>query len=261
MIRKYPRTPHLEGSRHQADDDLADITWSALAGRPLVVEEKVDGANAGVSFSPDGDLWLQSRGHFLTGGARERHFALFKTWATTHAAALYQVLGTRYIAYGEWLYARHTVYYDALSHYFLEFDVFDRDEGVFLSTDRRRALLAGSPVVSVPVLHAGELPDAAALAALLGPSRFKSDRWRESLARAAATHENAQWGSVERAVAETDPSDLAEGLYLKIEADGVVTDRLKWVRPSFADRVQQAGGHWLSRPIVPNGLADGVSLW
>jgi hypothetical protein len=34
----------------------------------VTVEEKVDGANAAISFSPDGQMLLQSRGHYLTGG-------------------------------------------------------------------------------------------------------------------------------------------------------------------------------------------------
>lgn len=261
-IRKFPRTPHLAGSKLQpGDEDLPPRSFSRLAGRHLIVEEKVDGANAGISFGPDGALRLQSRGHYLTGGGRERHFALFKTWAGAHVDALRELLGARYVLYGEWLYARHTVFYDALPHYFLEFDVYDIEHEVFLSTERRRALLEGSPVRSVPVLHEGPLPGLEALKALLGPSQFKSEGWRASLRRAAATGENAQWGSVERAVAETDPSDLAEGLYLKIESDGVVQERYKWVRRSFSDLVQAADSHWLSRPILPNALADGASLW
>ena len=82
QLFKYPRTRHVEGSRLQpGDQDLEQVAWSSLAGRHLVIEEKVDGANAGVSFTAGGALRLQSRGHYLTGGGREKHFALFKTWA------------------------------------------------------------------------------------------------------------------------------------------------------------------------------------
>jgi hypothetical protein len=71
-IRKYPRTQHLEGSRLQAgDEDLDGVPFSAIARRPIVVEEKVDGANAAVSFDSRGAPLLQSRGHYLQGGARE----------------------------------------------------------------------------------------------------------------------------------------------------------------------------------------------
>lgn len=260
-LRKYPRTLHLQGSRFQpGDDDLGDVSFSEVAGRPLVVEEKVDGANCGISFGDDG-LQLQSRGHYLTGGPRERHFALLKTWATTHQHVLEDVLGTRYVLYGEWLYARHTVFYDALPHYFLEFDVLDRETGRFLSTPARRALLDGTPVVPVPVVHSGPVGSAEALVALIRPSLYKTAGWRDALRAAAATGENGQWGSVERAVAETDPSDLAEGLYIKVEEGGEVVARYKWVRATFLDVVAGSGGHWLTRPIVANQLADGVELF
>ena len=49
-IRKYPRTPHLEGSRLQpGDEDLSQIRFSEIQGKHLVVEEKCDGANSGIS--------------------------------------------------------------------------------------------------------------------------------------------------------------------------------------------------------------------
>ena len=95
-LRKYPRTRHIEGSRLQpGDHDLSAIPFTEIAGRPLVIEEKMDGANAAISFSAGGELLLQSRGHYLTGGRRERHFALFKQWASVHQTALYGTLGDR----------------------------------------------------------------------------------------------------------------------------------------------------------------------
>ena len=47
---KYPRTPHLEGSRLQpGDEDLSQIPFSEIAGRNLAVEEKCDGAKGSIS--------------------------------------------------------------------------------------------------------------------------------------------------------------------------------------------------------------------
>jgi hypothetical protein len=51
-----------------------------------------------------------------------------------------------------------------------------------------------------------------------------------------------------------------EGLYIKVEQDGETVDRYKWVRPSFLTAILDSGGHWASRPIVPNGLADSAVL-
>ena len=59
----------------------------------------------------------------------------------------------------------------------------------------------------------------------------------------------------DRQCRETDSSKLMEGLYIKIEEDGQVVDRLKYVRASFVQTVEVSETHWLDRPIVPNGLA------
>lgn len=258
-LLKYPRTPHLEGSRLQeGDSDHDQLPYASLLGKHVVVEEKLDGANCGVSFSDDGEIRLQSRGHFLTGGSRERHFNLLKQWASRHEDALFDVLETRYILFGEWMYAKHSVFYDALPHLLLEFDVFDKQEGVFLSTRRRHALLQDLPVVSVPVLYAGQAPERwSGLAALIGPSVGRSDRWRESLEAEAVRREL----DPSRVAEQTDQDDCSEGLYLKVEDDHQVLARYKLIRPSFTQTVMDNDEHWQKRPIVPNGLRDGADIF
>ncbi|WP_346897112.1 RNA ligase family protein [uncultured Roseibium sp.] len=256
-ILKYPRTRHLEGSRLQAGDTADDKPMSELAGHSLVVEEKVDGANCAISFDTTGTLRLQSRGHYLSGGGRERHFALLKTWAAAHAHAFQSVLGNRFVMYGEWLYAKHTVFYDRLPHYFLEFDVFDREAGRFLSTGARLSLLRGLPVMPVPVIHTGKLSSIKQVEALVRPSLYKSPEWRSSLEEAARMS-GSRGDMVEK---QTEDSDLAEGLYLKLETEGEILDRFKFVRGDFLQTIQEADGHWLDRPILPNRLAGGVDIF
>ena len=256
-IRKYPRTRHLETSRLQpGDEDLAAAPFGVLLGEHVVVEEKIDGANAAISFDGD-ELLLQSRGHYLVGGPRERHFALFKTWAACHTAALRRLLGDRYVLYGEWVYAKHTVFYDALPHYLLEFDVLDREADAFLDTPRRRELLAGSPLVSVPVLYEGSVASLGQLWGMVGRSLYKTEGWRERLEADVL----AAGLDLDRCRRQTDPSDEAEGLYVKVERCGVVAERYKLVRPGFLQAVMEGDGHWLDRPIVPNRLAEGVDLY
>ena len=250
-IQKYPRTPHLEGSRLQpGDEDLSQVPFSHIQGRHIVVEEKIDGANTAISFSEDGELLLQSRGHYLTGGYRERHYNFLKQWANVHQDAFFEVLGTRYIMYGEWLYAKHTVYYDALPHYFLEFDILDRETGIFLDTHSRQKKLKDLPVVSVPVLAEGSFRSKEQLVSLLGRSNYITENKMEVLRRT-----SRRLGlDEERQCRETDASDTMEGLYIKIEENGQVVDRMKYVRASFLQTVDSSQTHWLDRPIVPNGL-------
>lgn len=251
-IIKYPRTPHLEGSRLQkGDEDLSQIPFNIIKDKYLVIEEKVDGANTGISFN-DGELLLQSRGHFLTGGYRERHYNLFKQWANNYKYALYEVLGERYIMYGEWLYAKHSIYYDKLPNYFLEFDVYDKENKVFLSTDRRHELLKNLDVKSVPVLASGKFQKLEDILEFLGNSNYISENHRDNLRNEA--HKYNQ--DVERVFKETENTMLMEGLYIKVEENGQVVDRMKYVRYSFLQTVEESNTHWLDRTIIPNKLGD-----
>lgn len=257
-LHKYPRTQHLKGSRLQpGDEDLDAVPWKRLAGRHLVVEEKMDGANSGLRFSPAGQLLLQSRGHYLSGGVREKHFARLKQWATTHAATLWDRLGDRYLVFGEWLYAKHTIFYDCLPHYFLEFDILDTVTGDFLSTPRRAELLAGLPVLSVRVLFTGSTHRQQDVTGLLGGSAFIRPGHRDCL------REEAQRLGLDpdHVLAETDRTTLMEGLYIKVEEGDRVVERYKFIRHDFLTAVLQSDSHWLHRPIVPNLLAPDVDLF
>lgn len=258
-LYKYPRTHHLTGSGLQrGDEDLKVVPYTALIGRYIVVEEKMDGANCGISFSSDGELRLQSRGHYLTGGARERQFHLLKGWAGRYAAELWELLGDRYILYGEWLYAKHTIFYTDLPHYLMEFDIYDKQSNTFLSTEQRRMFLQGAPfIVSVKVLYEGIMPLFTRLKRMVGDSHFIAADHLDQL-QEAAREEGLNPGQVLR---ETDRSRLMEGLYIKVEEDGIVTERYKYVRADFLQTILDSNSHWMSRPLLPNRLCKGVNLF
>lgn len=251
-ILKYPRTPHIEGSRLQSgDEDLSQIPFSQIAGKSIAVEEKVDGANVGISFH-DGELYLQSRGHFLRGGGKEREYELFKVWANSKRDELYDILGERYIMYGEWLYRKHKVYYNALSHFFLEFDVFDKDTGEYLDTGSRKALLSNSCIQSVPTLFTGRLSSREELLSLLGQSNYITEGHLSELSDVATSLGLDPLSVLEH----TDETSLMEGLYVKVEEGGKVTSRMKYVRHGYT---QTAGTEerWHSRTVIPNKLKSG----
>lgn len=251
IIIKYPRTPHIQGSRLQpGDEDLRQRRFSEIEGRHVVLEEKIDGANSAVSFTDQGELRLQSRGHFLTGGARERHYDLLKQWGAVHKERLYEVLGDRYVMYGEWMYAKHTIYYDLLPNYFMEFDILDRETDRFLDTPSRHELIRGLPVASCPVLASGKFTNIDEILKYLGDSEYISSDHIAHL-REDAERLGLDAGRVCR---ETDASRTMEGIYIKVEENGEVVDRMKYVRASFLQTVEESQSHWLDRPIVPNRI-------
>jgi len=260
-LAKYPRTPHLQGSRYQPGDKGAPVSYAALAGRFIVVEEKLDAANAGVSFDASAELLLQSRGHYLDidrMGGRERQFNLLKQWGRAQEARLAEALDDRYVMYGEFMYTKHSIFYDALPHLFCEFDVWDRSTEAFLDTAKRLALLDSVPVVSVPVLYAGQAPKRIEdLVAMVGPSVARTPNWRTSFDVAIAREKL----DPVQCWQQTDKSDHAEGLYIKVEENGQTVDRYKFVRPDFIQTILDSGSHHSERPMIPNGLSAGVDLF
>ena len=259
QIYKYPRTRHVEGSRKQAgDEDLNSVKFGEIRGKYLVLEEKIDGANCGISFGKDGRLYLQSRGHFLNGGYGERQFDMLKVWAECFREKLWQVLGSRYVMYGEWMFAKHTVFYDELPHYFMEFDLFDKREERFFSTARRREILKGAPFVrSVPVLEAGRYEKLSDITRLIGHSNFISGDPAKTL-----REQCEKYGvDEERTRDQTDLGGIMEGIYIKVEEGDYTVDRLKFVRRSFLNSILDSESHWMNRPLVANRLAEGAELF
>lgn len=229
------------------------VPWEFLRGKNLVVEEKIDGSNCGISFD-NGQLLLQSRGHYLQGGPREKQFTILKQWANSKQEELYCVAGERYIIYGENMYAKHTVFYDALPHYFMEFDVYDMQEGVFLSTQARRQLLSAINVSSVLVLAERKFDKLDELRALIGRSNFITPARLQNLRMASVLAGVA----FEDALTHTDMNENMEGLYVKWEEDGIVKGRYKFVRDSFTNAILEQETHWHDRPIIQNMLVPGA---
>jgi hypothetical protein len=161
---------------------------------------------------------------------------------------LFDLLEGRYIMYAEWLYAKHTFFYDALPSYFMEFDILDTTTGDFLSTVRRRELIGTRPITQVRVLHEGQVKDLKTLAAMVQRSHFITDNRRQALEEAATK----AGVPIEQALKETDLDERMEGLYIKAEEDGKVVGRYKFVRESFTNAILDSETHWHDRTILPN---------
>ena len=236
---KYPRTPHLFGSKGTDDDKHLGRKESEafIADPSLIVEEKLDGTNVGIHFTTRGRMVLQCRGHEITEGMHPQ-YDLFKQWTSVKRTVLEAMLGNQFILYGEWLYAKHSVHYRALPHYFFEFDLYDKDAARFLDLATRLQVLEGTGIHTVPVIHSG-VATADELRSLIGPSAFGS------------AFDNPVTGRTDH---------LMEGLYVRTEAGGHVTGRAKMVRPEFVEKVKQSE-HWQRQTIVPNELKECVEIW
>jgi atypical dual specificity phosphatase len=207
----FPRTAHLPFCPQAQRDDLIakEAEAQVIFAQPVCVEEKLDGANAGIVFLGD-ELFIRNRDHILRKGfdaktPAKKQFAALWTWAYDHADHFEQLAvrsGRTLSVYGEWLYAKHTIHYDRLSALFIPFDLYDPDTRSFLDPRISRQLLADSGFEIPPLLHEGPVPSYEFLA--------------EYLQRASA-------------FADT----LREGVYLKVGDGSQVTHRFKMVRTGF----------------------------
>src|SRR2546425_8991127 len=93
---KYPRTPHLFGSKGTDDDKhLGRKESEAFIAHPsLIVEEKLDGTNVGIHFNSLRRMVLQCRGHEITEGMHPQ-YDLFKQWTSVKRLVLEEMLGSR----------------------------------------------------------------------------------------------------------------------------------------------------------------------
>lgn len=258
-IFKYPSTEHIEGSALQkGDEDKKQVPYKKLLGYYVVFEEKMDGANCGISFNEEGELFLQSRGHYLLGGPNESQFDLLKSWANVHQDKLFEILGSRYLMYGEWLKIKHTVFYDNLPHYFQEFDIYDKEKGVFLSTKKRHELLKNSPVVSVPILYEGIAPKKLKdLISFIGETSSKTENWLKKLDEII----KKLGYNRDLTLKQTETSSMMEGIYIKVETDDETIGRYKFVRSGFLQTLHDSESHWKDRPPLPNFLNPEIDIF
>ncbi|EKD34141.1 MAG: DNA ligase III-like protein [uncultured bacterium] len=223
---RFPHTPHIAwlGKGSPRDDKvLAPLEVEALLSGSVIVEEKIDGANLGVSVNQNGVLRLQNRGDYL----REPFAGQFKklsAWIAPRANDLISMLGNTLILFGEWCAARHSVAYDRLPDWFLVFDIYDSSTMRFWSTKRRNELAA---LLDLPVVTEllRERTTLAALRDLVlnNPSQFRDG--------------------------------MMEGLVIRQESEDWLETRAKLIRPDFTQAIDE---HWRRKAIEWNGLANSV---
>ena len=219
-LRKFPKTPHLLWLSPQParDDKLMTPTEAEafLVSGEIVVEEKVDGANLGLSFDEAGRLRAQNRGNILEGKLTGQWEGL-RGWLARHETMLREHLPSGAVLYGEWCYAQHSMAYTRLPDWFVGFDVLDASDR-FWNTRRRDALLSSIGLTSILCMTRG---------------RFTPHELQTILS------------STQSAYGEGP----VEGLYLRREDDEWLLQRAKLVRPEF---VQAIGEHWSRGPLRPN---------
>lgn len=221
---RFPRTPHLVWlAAGEARDDkvLSPAEAEAFLDGDVSVEEKVDGANVGLSLTDSG-IRAQNRGAYIDRDTCHPQFKPLFRWIDLHKHALTDALDRNLIVFGEWCYAVHSVRYTKLPDWFLAFDVYDRQRQEFWSATRRDALFDTIGLVRVPQIARGRFT-VNAIVSLLGPSQLSAGP--------------------------------TEGVYVRRDDELRLLGRAKVVRPEF---VQQIDTHWSGRSMETNALLSGA---
>lgn len=217
---RFPHTPHLAwlGDGAPRDDKvLSPNEANILLDGDVVVEEKLDGANLGISISPEGELRAQNRGQYLS-TPYAGQFARLAGWLALHGDTIREMLNPNLILFGEWCAARHSLDYSALPDVFLLFDVYDRVAKRFWSSRRRNELALTTGLATVPEICQGRttLADLKQLVTST-PSRFRAGP--------------------------------LEGVMVRRESGDWLQMRAKVVRPDFTQAIT---AHWRKRAIEWN---------
>jgi len=218
---RFPHTPHIAwiaAGRPRDDKVLAPHEVREMLSGTVIVEEKVDGANLGLSVDAYGDLQAQNRGTYLDLDTLHGQWKPLERWLSTRRHAIAGVLGPDLILFGEWCYAVHSVRYARLPDWFLAFDVYDRAKAVFWTVERRNELARRLGLEVVPEL---------------GRGRFDIDGLTRQMANSLLT------------------DGPAEGLYIRREDGDRLIARAKLVRAEF---VQAINEHWSKKRLEENQL-------
>ena len=223
---RFPHTPHLAwlGEGVPRDDKvLSPPEVAVLLGADVVVEEKLDGANLGISLSPEGELRAQNRGQYLH-PPHAGQFSRLPDWLALHGDKLHTELAqhtkSNLMLFGEWCAARHSLDYDHLPDWFLLFDVYDRTQGRFWSTVRRNSLAATLGLATVPQLLQG---------------KCTLQQLKDLLSKQLSQFRH---GTLEGVVIRRESADWCEA-------------RAKLVRPDFTQTITE---HWSRRRVEWNRL-------
>jgi len=141
MRTHYPRTPHLPWSPGVGPDDVRAVGLSALAGREVVVTEKLDGENT--TMYADG---LHAR-------SLDSAHHPSRAWVKALHGRIAASIPAGWRLCGENMFARHSIAYDALESWFYAFSVWAGEQCLAWDDTVRFARRLGVPVP--PVLWRG----------------------------------------------------------------------------------------------------------
>ncbi|MCO5601314.1 hypothetical protein L7F22_055433 [Adiantum nelumboides] len=214
---KFPRTAHLYNLGRATRDDLIinkiEVCTLLATDAPnvrIVVQEKIDGANMGITLDQGLQFSIQNRSHYVNSKSHAQ-FKELDLWLQNHEADLWGVLTCNdtlqpgeLIIFGEWVFAEHSIHYTKLPDFFIAFDLYDTRQKQFYSSSRLRDILKTTSLHAVHELKVQR-------------NNGLSMKTAEQLVCTQSMYYNG----------------MVEGVYVRWENDMWTVERAKVVRPDF----------------------------
>ena len=217
---KFPSTPYLVAPKapiSRQDKILSEKDAEVFFLKNVTVEEKIDGANLGISFTSNGLIQLQNRGNIIL-EPYSGQWAILSKWLKYNTDRLFDILLDKYILFGEWCYFSHSIIYNALPNWFIAFDVFDKTNNIFLPVTKRNHIVNQIGLPLVPLIYYGHI---------------EKDMLYNFITKSA-------FGN-----------DLIEGLYFRVDSPNQLLYRAKYVRNDFSQAIKT---HWSKMHTQKNQL-------
>ena len=205
---KYPKTPHLPWSKGICSDDTIISSLTVLQSHDVVVTIKMDGENTSLYSDGTHARSCTSRHHISRDWIKQFHASI--AWNIDPALHLI----------GEYCYAKHSIHYHHLDHFFYLFAV--KKEHMFLSWNDVCYWADRISVPTVPVLYQGP--------------------WNESIIKSICP--------------DTYQEDLVEGYVVRIANGYQETDHSLSIAKCVRSNHNQTDSSWKRSTIIPNKLTS-----
>jgi len=140
---KYPKTFHFDFSASLLNDDRRLESLKYLAGRQVVVTEKLDGENATIYNDYYHPRSVIDDGHAT------------RNWLKGFIPTFQYLIPENLRVCGENVYAKHSIFYGDLETFFYVFGIWSNEPNVCLSWDQTIELCIEWGLKTVPVLYEG----------------------------------------------------------------------------------------------------------
>jgi hypothetical protein len=219
------QTYYINGSFKYENEPLKSTEPSELANKFVVVEELIDGIKTTFSFSKNAEPIISPK------EISDEILA----WSKKSIDKIFDLIHDRYVLHGVFAKYKNVIFYDHLCDVFVETDIFDKQNNVFLSTEQRNALinkLAPNTICSAPMVKIGKISSKNEIEDLLTlRSFYKSDKWKNTLLEQ-CVEKNYNFYKIAH---QYEDNSLMKGLSFKVENNVKVLEKYLYIRPGFGN--------------------------